>query len=761
MRKCIVHIGSPKTGTTSIQATLKKNRSRFLKQGILVPTAGQSGKGVHPSLAHQLAGLPVRPQWTSAEESFVREIKETDPETILISAEALWRAMQSPDNAELLVGKLRALNLDVSLLCYVRNQPQVLNSSYGQGIKTFLHANPFSTYVNKQITQGRRVVYTHWIEIAQSLGVELIARPFSAEVRKVGLIDDFLRAVGVSSPETFDRPAQLNQSVSPFHIAVARALYRRTMGSRKPTLSQQQECIRALRKTMEAHALQEASYMGLTTELAGRIQEACRDDDDRFAEFAWGRSWAEVFSSDIDRPLEANDYDVTGVPEERRDLFDTTVSELASKFETILAVETPDADLSGNARMAARRAAGLAGLARSGARENDMARVIRRLALGRTPELRAEHTRTSALTRRCILHIGPPKSGTSSIQHALKTGRKLLLKHGIFVPKAGRMQNGSHLSLAQALAGLPTRPEDVQAVEKFEAETASVRDKTIVISSEHLWPILSVPGHAARVLGRLRSLNLDVSILLYVRSQPQHINSSYVQGIKTFRHCSYFQPYVAEAVKDFNRFSYARWVDFAELHNVRLIARPFTKEVQKAGLIQDFLETIEPSIPQSLLEEKQRNQSVGPLAVAVARKLLREIGGPCALTLRQAGRCSRLLRQTFEALNLREPAYCGLTTEIAAGVAAAYTRDNERLARACWSTSWAETFQSEPNQAFESNDITATGMSPKQEAIYRTALAETEAGIREILADRELATETPWNHRLGDLFAAPQSATSG
>lgn len=48
--RALLYIGAPKTGTTSIQNVLRRNRAALLKQGVLVPHAGQGGTGQHIDL---------------------------------------------------------------------------------------------------------------------------------------------------------------------------------------------------------------------------------------------------------------------------------------------------------------------------------------------------------------------------------------------------------------------------------------------------------------------------------------------------------------------------------------------------------------------------------------------------------------------------------------------------------------------------------------------------------------------------------------
>jgi len=46
--------------------------------------------------------------------------------------------------------------------------------------------------------------------------------------------------------------------------------------------------------------------------------------------------------------------------------------------------------------------------------------------------------------RVCYIHIGPHKTGTTSIQWFLKENRAELLKHGYLVPESGSIHGGHH-----------------------------------------------------------------------------------------------------------------------------------------------------------------------------------------------------------------------------------------------------------------------------------------------------------------------------
>src|SRR5439155_15589 len=58
------------------------------------------------------------------------------------------------------------------------------------------------------------------------------------------------------------------------------------------------------------------------------------------------------------------------------------------------------------------------------------------------------------MTRRvCYIHVGPHKSGTTSIQWFLQENREELLDRGYFVPES-ETKRGAHHALAEGFAGL-------------------------------------------------------------------------------------------------------------------------------------------------------------------------------------------------------------------------------------------------------------------------------------------------------------------
>ena len=82
------------------------------------------------------------------------------------------------------------------------------------------------------------------------------------------------------------------------------------------------------------------------------------------------------------------------------------------------------------------------------------------------------------MTKRvCYIHVGPHKSGTTSIQWFLQENRAELLKQGCFVAKS-ETKRGAHHALAEGLAGLEHRQSRVTKSIRAIAQTSS---DTIII----------------------------------------------------------------------------------------------------------------------------------------------------------------------------------------------------------------------------------------------------------------------------------------
>lgn len=339
-------------------------------------------------------------------------------------------------------------------------------------------------------------------------------------------------------------------------------------------------------------------------------------------------------------------------------------------------------------------------------------------------------------TRRCVLHIGSPKTGMRSIQFMLIKNRKQFLRHGILVPRSGQRPYGAHHSLAHDLAGLSASPGD-SIKQDFIREVSESTAHTVVVSSESLWRLLRVPAQAERVIGCLRSLDLKIVLVLYVRNQPQCLNSAYVQNVKTWLQADDFPVFATQALSKKKKYAYSHWITFADAHKVTMLARPFSQPVRARGVTQDFLRTIGISSTGDIDTEIEKNVSVGPLSLEIARTLLRRIGGPDKLTRDQADKCRSAYRSELKKQGIEDRDYCGLTTDFASEVEARFAEDNDRFSQYAWGKPWHEEFASDVGRHFVPNDYAVTGVPADRRRLLDDVLATLGPRVDAILGQAQ------------------------
>lgn len=136
-----------------------------------------------------------------------------------------------------------------------------------------------------------------------------------------------------------------------------------------------------------------------------------------------------------------------------------------------------------------------------------------------------------AAPRRLLIHVGPPKTGTSAVQHYLRSEAT----PGLLYPEAGRWADGAHHNLVFNFFEDRRRPEVVaEAAEvlfaRIAAESAG-QTGDIVISSEELvsHDIGRFVAHAQAYLGAL----VDITELIFTyRDHFSRAASLYNQRVK-------------------------------------------------------------------------------------------------------------------------------------------------------------------------------------------------------------------------------------
>lgn len=204
------------------------------------------------------------------------------------------------------------------------------------------------------------------------------------------------------------------------------------------------------------------------------------------------------------------------------------------------------------------------------------------------------------MQKELYIHIGPPKTGSTTLQ-------KLLAEQAdsdqpeIYYPKAGRINDGrpslrsngtkvyseqyhviNHTNIFYALIGTMIDPSSDDVLCMLTKEVAESDHSPIVISSEgFFWLNEQIP----KLINCLP--NCSIKVLLYIRNPFNRTLSSYREKVRTENMTCSFDKFVSE--EDFFVKEPAvidRWAKYIKRENV--ITRPFEHITAGPGLYQDL-----------------------------------------------------------------------------------------------------------------------------------------------------------------------------
>lgn len=153
---------------------------------------------------------------------------------------------------------------------------------------------------------------------------------------------------------------------------------------------------------------------------------------------------------------------------------------------------------------------------------------------------------------RALLHLGYPKTGTTSLQTALYAGRSILSRDRILYPDAGIFQN-RHAHLAWSCMALGSwaagnysgrSTEEILLDIKKDVESKDVQ--WLIISTEEL--SYQCPNRFAPLIQGLRNIvgATRVDAIVYLRPHVSALESMYRQLVRNRRYASTFEIFVDE-----------------------------------------------------------------------------------------------------------------------------------------------------------------------------------------------------------------------
>ncbi|TVP71119.1 MAG: hypothetical protein EA339_11000 [Rhodobacteraceae bacterium] len=240
--KALIHIGIPKSGTSSIQAFLALNRDALAAQGVLYarfnPTHGSQfelpvtaleacGDTVGPELERRRLGFASRADqstYVARYRDFLDRRLQTAIQPLFIaSSEHIHAWIDTPERIAALDAFLRQRFTEVQYLVYLRPQDELIASSYSEAVRRGASYD-FQTHLTKynRLNHWQRLKPWRAVVGRSRLSVRLTCRDALAGG---ALVADFCTAAGIELAG-LRIPKRANTALSQGELALRRYLNR-------------------------------------------------------------------------------------------------------------------------------------------------------------------------------------------------------------------------------------------------------------------------------------------------------------------------------------------------------------------------------------------------------------------------------------------------------------------------------------------------------------------------------------------------------
>lgn len=234
-----VHIGTEKTGTTSIQEFLMSNREIFLKKDILYSYAiGNNGSqwdftflaysGIKRDLYCLSRKIDTMCKFLQHKNRIISdlkvEIQKTKCKNILISSEHLSSRLQDTKEIREVLNILYSLGFkNIKIIIYLREQSSEVVSAFSTAIKSGSDISSIQRNPDKYIRGKYNLLLLKWIEV---FGKEnIIVKLFDKnEFYQGDLLKDFIYSIGLEWDDKFIIPPKQNETLDLMGIEILKRI---------------------------------------------------------------------------------------------------------------------------------------------------------------------------------------------------------------------------------------------------------------------------------------------------------------------------------------------------------------------------------------------------------------------------------------------------------------------------------------------------------------------------------------------------------
>jgi len=287
--------------------------------------------------------------------------------------------------------------------------------------------------------------------------------------------------------------------------------------------------------------------------------------------------------------------------------------------------------------------------------------------------------------RLLVIHAGTHKTASSYIQSCMVANRSLLRRSGVLVEYPS-LPAHKHKPLADALA---KRQWDYW--QKF-IRNLPKEEPIILISAEQFTQILVRRKIHRQLVALLEKEGFQLGVAVFLRDQPDYINSRYVHSVRRFYHSQVFDDYVRDQLADRKHIYNYNQLFFGLVTNssIRTFFLPYGRELgDPFERLLSALGVPPPMEGWQAADPAKANIQPGSRAVWLAQQItgrLHHLG----IDSRSLVNTGDVVRRIAMSEGWLDDRYCGFNQDSASAVASHYSRSNHRFARRVWGCEWRQ-----------------------------------------------------------------------
>ena len=327
--------------------------------------------------------------------------------------------------------------------------------------------------------------------------------------------------------------------------------------------------------------------------------------------------------------------------------------------------------------------------------------------------------------RRFILHAGPPKTGSTTLQLFLKDNVDLMRHQGILWPRTGtELGSHSHRNAVAAFtattAGAEIRGRLVQELD------AAGRPPNVLMSAEMFAHKLGDESYVESLTRFCAGLGYRLHVILYVRPQAPLLNSLYAQHVRNWRPVPAMNMFLDAEVSSGRHHLASCLAPLLSRGAADVTLRPFSASVLRTGLVRDFAEAIGLDLTGAVRDRPDAaNVSPGPITVTAFQRLRRRIAQERPdLDRESLGSFTRPIMGAASAQGWNTVKFGGITPREEERITAAFAEENERLSRMAWGKAWSDVFTAEDTRVPPCNVFDPAAATPEIRRNFRAFLDE-------------------------------------